>query len=631
LLLALGAVYQRYSGESVMQQAFWRASVKAPNGTTVFMAPDGRMVTYQEMRAAEMARFAETFFSTFMIVQLLVVLLLTPAYTAGVIAEEKDRKRVEFLLSTDLKNREIVLGKLAACLANLTLLILTGLPILSLTQLLGGVDVSLLLAGFIATGLTMTSLAAISILNSVYAQKPRDAIVLTYLAVMAYLMLSFFSLAPLGAFMPPRPPPPRFPWMAGGPPPPVVKSLPVLAIEAFNSGNLFIQIMQLREEWDRGTSLTTILPEVLWSYAAFHGLVTVICTGWAVARMRALALSPPRRRRIRPRLHLAPHWLRPKLGRQPMVWKEVFAEPGLRFNWFGRIIVALIVLVSFAPAVWIVGQFVLLLISGPANGHMWDELADTVNRWVRLVGTIVATLTLLGVAIRAAGSVSGERDRQTLDSLMSTPLQPEAVLYAKWLGSILSVRWAWAWLCLIWTVAALLGGLSAVTLPWLLLTWLVYAAFAASLGMRFSITSPTTLRATLMTLGTLAVLWFVHWLPRFVWEFGPANRHWRSDDLWGWFLDFQMYGMTPPVAFSWLAFHGDKLFDPNDWASSYLTSNPMTVFVGIVFGMLVWSLAAYVLWRRGRSRFRAALGRMPRRLEKALDYPERLKPAPVHV
>ena len=33
--------------------------------------------------------------------------MLTPAYVAGAISEEKDRKTLEFLLATDLRNREI--------------------------------------------------------------------------------------------------------------------------------------------------------------------------------------------------------------------------------------------------------------------------------------------------------------------------------------------------------------------------------------------------------------------------------------------------------------------------------------------------------------------------------------------
>src|SRR5438874_2121079 len=55
-----------------------------------------------QMGPRETAVLAETFFGTFMIVQLVLIALLTPAYVAGAIAEEKDRKTLEFLLATDL-------------------------------------------------------------------------------------------------------------------------------------------------------------------------------------------------------------------------------------------------------------------------------------------------------------------------------------------------------------------------------------------------------------------------------------------------------------------------------------------------------------------------------------------------
>src|SRR5262249_906420 len=88
---------------------------------------------------------------------------------------------------------EIVLSKLASRYCNLGLLVLTGLPILALTQFMGGVDPDLVLAGFAVTAVTMASLAALSILQSVYAKKPRDAIVLTYLGALAYLVVSGVS------------------------------------------------------------------------------------------------------------------------------------------------------------------------------------------------------------------------------------------------------------------------------------------------------------------------------------------------------------------------------------------------------------------------------------------------------
>ena len=80
--------------------------------------------------AAGLAAFSSfrRFFSAFLAAQFGLAFLLTPAYTAGAIAEEKDRGRVDFLLATDLANREIVLSKLIARSVNLVWLILAGLP-----------------------------------------------------------------------------------------------------------------------------------------------------------------------------------------------------------------------------------------------------------------------------------------------------------------------------------------------------------------------------------------------------------------------------------------------------------------------------------------------------------------------
>src|SRR5262249_5401462 len=149
-----------------------------------------RPYTGEGLQAQEASAFATSFFYTFMIAQFVILAVLTPAYTAGAIAEEKDRKTLEFILATDLRDREIVLGKLTARLANLGGLLLAGLPVLGFLQFLGGVDPALVVAGFLATVLTVVSLGALGICNSVLLRKPREAILFTYVAAAAYLLLS---------------------------------------------------------------------------------------------------------------------------------------------------------------------------------------------------------------------------------------------------------------------------------------------------------------------------------------------------------------------------------------------------------------------------------------------------------
>src|SRR5262249_48535068 len=91
------------------------------------------------LSAGDMANFALSFFVVFTCLQLTAVFLLTPAYAAGVLAEEKERQTLEALFATDLRNHEIVFGIYLARLANLALVVLAGLPVLSLVQFLGGV------------------------------------------------------------------------------------------------------------------------------------------------------------------------------------------------------------------------------------------------------------------------------------------------------------------------------------------------------------------------------------------------------------------------------------------------------------------------------------------------------------
>ena len=95
-----------------------------------------------------------------MVVQFILVCVLTPAAVAGAIADEKERRTLEFLLATDLRDREILFGKLAARVGSLLLFLLAGLPVLGLMQFFGGIDPDLVLAGFAATFATVLTLAA---------------------------------------------------------------------------------------------------------------------------------------------------------------------------------------------------------------------------------------------------------------------------------------------------------------------------------------------------------------------------------------------------------------------------------------------------------------------------------------
>jgi ABC-type transport system involved in multi-copper enzyme maturation permease subunit len=559
--------------------------------------------------ANEAAEFASTFFYMFMAVQFLVVTVVTPAYTAGAIAEEKELKTLEFLLATDLRNREIVLSKLVSRLLNLVLLVLTGLPVLAGLQFLGGVDPGLVIAGFAATGLTVASLAGLSIYNSTMTQRARDAIVLTYLMAGGYLVvsgLSWLLLLPTGWG--------TFPSTTTWTSPVTVQDL----VEGLNAGNIVAAVIRLAMQATTagGVPMDEMVPALLRNYAIVHGGVAILAPAWSLLRLRAVALQeagavaghtgPASSRNGR-------SWWAPGLGARAMLWKELFAERrGIgRGHRVGQIVVGLLVVVSFVPAVILVVGFVdgtLEPLSWASYGDDgWDALAENMNVWqVRLAGTLIACLLLLAVAVRASSSISGERDRQTLDSLLMTPLDSDEILSAKWLGAVLSVRRGWLWLGGVWLLGLATGGLHPLALILLALMWFVYAGFLAILGLWFSVTCRTTLRATTWTLVCATAAACGHWLiwlccvPLFI--IGPME----TPEVFLWLAKFQA-GFTPPIALGYLA-----SFSPLDLRTDYYTAEEAWEWVGFaVLGTGTWAVLATVLWVLTSRRFRAATGRAP--------------------
>ncbi|HKW86625.1 MAG TPA: ABC transporter permease subunit, partial [Nitrospiraceae bacterium] len=547
------------------------------------------------LRQAEAAALAASFFYNAMKVQFLALIFFTPAYVAGAIAEEKERKTMEFLLATDLDSREIVLSKLFSRLGSLALLVMTGLPILSILQLMGGIDPNLVVAGFLLTGLSMISLAAVSILVSVYARKQRAAIVVSYLILVAYLLLasSTSQIPPATSYL----------------------------TDVFNSGNILAVLPTLEADVATGKDLTLVVPGLVRNYALFHIVLAVVCVAWAVARLRTLGLRHSTTA-VRPIARRAGFRIRPRVGGFPVIWKEVFVERGLRLNWIGWLCFFGLLALSFylfagtdsdlfdemfgrsgarvyrpqgynipRPIGWsgwtppIYSRWHdLAYLFNPwfAIAHRWSQIGLFFSSWVRVAGTIVASLMLVGVAVRGSSSISGERDRETLDGLLTSPLQSHDILFGKWLGSLLSVRGAWFWLGLIWGIGLSTGGLHPASVMLTFGAWLVYASCLAGVGIWFSISCRTTLRATLYTLAFTFAASFGHWL---IWlPFLPYyGRHWSALGN----VPIIQASLTPPAVLYSLSATSLEVGSSMQWEMH-------TILAG--FGLFAWAMAACIIW-----------------------------------
>jgi len=563
------------------------------------------MVVSERIDRQDVAAFNDSFFQMYMAVQFLVIVFLTPGITASAVAEEKDRKTLEYLLATDLSSHEIILGKLMSRLAYMGLVLLTGLPVLSLLQLLGGVDPSLLLAGFAATGLTMLSLAALSILNSVYATKPRTAIVLTYVQAVVYFALTTASL---------------WVWDPGAMPG---------VVQWLCGGNAYVGVQELRAAVMKSSNVLPgvgsgnyipVLGAVLLRYVAFHLTVTVVCLLGSLLGLRLWSRWQASGRSRKAYVIAITQRRLPRVSGRPMLWKELHSEPLFRLGQAAQIIITTGVIVGL-----IFGAFVL--ISVVAVGLMMGNVAQSMNSTVRIMGTTLACVMVLGTAVRAAGAISGERDRQTLDTLLTTPIENQAIVGSKWWGSVLGVRKAGVCLLILWLVGAGTGGLSPLALPLLGLALFVYLGFAASLGLWFSLRCRTTLRATIWTLVTLLGVGFGHWLLTFCFSplllLGsqqPPLRAYRYDPRPPWqraLADAQTYSLTPPLTLSAFAFTNKELKSATLQGYGYdddeglLRTSPLRRFGLGLLGVLLYGAAAIILLGLTLGRFTAVTGRLP--------------------
>jgi ABC-type transport system involved in multi-copper enzyme maturation permease subunit len=576
-----------------------------------------KLLTGLQLTIKQRAALSGAVFASFMMVQYAMVLIVTPTYTAGAIAKEKERRTLELLLATDLSNREIVLGMLTARLANLFLLVLAGLPILSLLEFLGGVEPNLVLAGFVTTGMTLLSVGGLSILVSVHAKSTIGATIYTYL----WLMIFFVYLCPL------------FGSLA-------------------SSGGAWLD-----PDSDRASAW------VIWgATAAFtivHGLIALLCVLAAIQQLRNAALGTeerrppdlvparpvlaPKPRPARPGEPMAnltradlrkPHrqvegqplltraeagwgpysdgaspramsrrplpppspWLRklPPVGSDALLWKELNVEQS-----FNPSHVAVILPFAMAMGIGLLVFFSMLFYALETR----ESVSAASNHWVRVLGTPLACILFLLVAVGASGRVSRERERQTLEGLFLLPCSREAILFAKWLASMLSVRWLVGCLVVIWSLGLLTGGVSPASFPLLVAATLVFLAFLASLGLWLSTLMPSTMRATLFTLlvGLLFILG-----PGFMARAVVGGTYYGSYQALNWNILLLDYGLTPPLTMWTLAFRTEDFQQVPDVL-------PVARFLSAAAGLQIYLILTGILWHSAAARLRADKGPMPLR------------------
>ncbi len=378
-----------------------------------------------------------------------VLFLLTPALAAPAFSEEKAKGILTDLFTTALTSWDIVLGKLLGRSLRSLQVLLAGLPVLWAVAGHAGLSLAFCAALLLLTLLAVVAVTALALAAAVGSRHASGAVLGTY------------ALLGLGAF--------------------AVLWVPVPALDPFRT---------LTACWgnpENSTAVRSLLEATLaW------GLVTATGLGAAVWLLR-----PVHARQMEGRggKGLVPVAERPPVGDDPIRWKEYHTEglaplPVLRRvpRWVG---LGAVLFLSFA------GPFLALSTAQRRRGSAYPELFPEFVVQA-LLFLLIATLI---VAVRSATAVTGERERQTWDSLRLTPLDGRDFIEGKLRGIFDAVLPYYCAYAVLPVLFALVAGPACliVTAGSLVLAWpLMY--YAAACGLNASVFARSTWRSLVMAL-----------------------------------------------------------------------------------------------------------------------------------
>ena len=441
-----------------------------------------------QLRIRDMADFGLSIFTTFAILQAVVVVLLTPALVGGSIAEEKQRKTLHYLLTSELTSAEIVVGKLAARLLQVGVLVALGLPVVSLIGLFGGIDYQILLIAYGATLTTIYFLAAASILVSAASRRPREAISLLYILEVVWLIIPSLVIGLMPDWVEP--------W------PTIAKWVnPVLQYVAVTSP-AFLTTRLANTNFSGPISVT------LW------GMGMQVVFGTAFVILAAIRLRPsyrndggtPRWVRGMTKITGKRSWFpRPECGDDGMLWKEMYVARtgGLTKAALAILGVAMVGIIGYS-AYGFIDEAINEIYRDGYFGY--GSARGDFNVFLRGVSTAVYVLWMLGIASSAASGLSSEREEDQWISLISTPLTGREILRAKMIGPVWGLRLVAFLMFLLWLVGLLVGSIHPFGLAACLVEFAVFTWFLTALGTWFSLRSKNSTRSLASTMALLIFL-----------------------------------------------------------------------------------------------------------------------------
>jgi ABC-type transport system involved in multi-copper enzyme maturation permease subunit len=314
--------------------------------------------------------------------QYMLASLMAPSFAAGAITGEKERMSYEMLLASPLRPGAIVLGKLFAALCHLGILMICSLPIVMLCLPLGGVSLYEVFAAYFAMITTVGLFGMISLWASSYFNRTSASLVVSYLLILPLAMvcvLVWNQLEQLGEA--------RLIVIITVVP---IACLSIGALMWRNASKRLLYPPDLGSEGKEVVDLETEAREAVGLYIKRDEFPDRL-------------FAPPKRTTFM------------EEGTNPIYDKEMRSEIFSQ----GTLMLRLVIQISMLLALFVMACCL----------YIWPEYAPWYISYVLLFNMLVGP-------VFSAGSVTSERERQTLDLLLVTLVTPWQMLWGKLLSGL---------------------------------------------------------------------------------------------------------------------------------------------------------------------------------------------------
>jgi ABC-type transport system involved in multi-copper enzyme maturation permease subunit len=530
------------------------------------------------------------------------LVLFVPAIVSGALTAEKERNTLQLLFLTRLGPWTILLEKLLSRLVPVATFLLVSLPLVFIAYLWGGLtqdDLEFAVAELVVTAFL---LASIALFCSAYCATSASAFILSY------VITAFVFVVPIllvfGIFF--------GDWLSrriGAGRISLASLLDAPGNQQF-AATVITSTLGINLEWVTARNFRPVLPRPFHTTPEPLVVIPVIGVLFLFLARRAVVLRavPQPEHHIR-RLFV---WLDRTFTRlndryakgillanpdnglpedNPVLWRENRRGNLGRVNYLIRVVLLL--------------ESPFLIVSALSAGFLRNENFSTLGT----VGLCLWPIALLIVIVRSAGLIAGEKARQTLDVLLTTPLSVSELVGAKMQGlrrvmAIVAVPIVFQTLLLTWLRLAVaqsfgsdegrqiirnpleaLSFLTVIGLNLLTLFWL-----AAELAFLFGLYAKTQGRAVTSVVVVFAALCFLPVMVRLgIWEKGAWDLLYLS-----------------PIAdilvseFPWFGIEWERTLSGVWWGPKSVAWKFHPLLHCALYAVIVLALAAINRWLAGR-------------------------------